>query len=270
VAGRIASIALFLVLVAAMAPAFGQDTESAIAALSQDSLYVEAGADAVDEPAILSAIDTAGGYGVDLRVAVLAAGDNAEALASTIAAGLDSATVLVFTPSSYGAFSDTLSQNRLDDALDDAADELSGPDVAEGVRAFAEALDPDGDSGGVSAGLVVAAIIGLLVVVGVGGRMWEVRTRDARQARRRDRRRSELMDRTRELADRVLEFSDPVELADETALSKKYADATARFDGAELAIAEAKTMHELDKVEERLAQANTLLDEIRTGIQTAG
>jgi hypothetical protein len=266
VAARIASIALFLMLVATMAPAFGQDTGPAIATLSADSLYIEAGADPVDEPAIRSAIETAGGHGVDLKIAVLAGG-NAEQLASTIAAGLDAATVLVFTPSSYGAFSATLSQSRLDDALGVAADELSGPDVADGTRAFAEALDPDRDSGGVSAGLVVAGIIGLLVVVGVGGRMWEVRTRDARQARRRDRRRSELMDRTRSLADRVLELSDPVELAEDGALSRKYADATARFDEAELAITEATTMHELDKVEERLAQANTLLDEIQTAIR---
>ena len=263
-AARIASIALFLVLAMAMAPAAGQETGPAIAVLSQDSLYVEAGADPVDEPAILSAIETAAGHGVDLKVAVLAAG-NAEDLAATIAGGLDAATVLVFTPSSYGAFSDTLSQSRLDDALGAAADELSGPDVAAGAAAFAEALDPDRDSGGVSAGLVVAGIVGLLVIVGVGGRMWEVRTRDARQARRRDRRRSELMDRTRLLADRVLELSDPVELADDGALSRKYADATARFDEAELAIAEATTMHELDTVEDRLEQANTLLDEIQTG-----
>ncbi|NNC92319.1 MAG: hypothetical protein HKN80_07470 [Acidimicrobiia bacterium] len=268
-AARVTSIVLLVVLATAMAPAFGQDTGSAISALSEDSLYVEAGADAVDEAAILSAISTADGHGVDLRVAVLAAG-NAEQLASTIAAGLDAATVLVFTPTSFGAFSDTLSQGRLDDALGAAADELSGADVAAGVGAFADGLDPDQDSGGVSTGLVVVGIIGLLVVVGVGGRIWEVRTRDARQVRRRDRRRSELMDRTRSLADRVLELSDPVELADDGTLSKKYADAAARFDEAELAITEAKTMHELDTVEERLAQANSLLDEIRTGIQTAG
>lgn len=266
---RIASIVLLVAVMAVMAPAFGQDTGPAIATLSKDSLYVEAGGDAVDESAIISAIGIAEGHGVDLKVAVLAAG-NAEDLASTIATGLDGATVLVFTPTSYGAFSDMLSQSRLDAALSDSADELSGPDVAEGVTAFAEALDPDRDSGGISAGLVVAGIIGLLVVVGVGGRMWEVRTRDARQARRRDRRRSELTDGTRKLADRVLELSDPVELADDAALSKKYADATARFDEAELAIAEAKTMHELDRVAERLAQANSLLDEIRTGIQAAG
>lgn len=261
---RIAPIALFALL-ATMAPAFGQDTGPAIAALSDDSLYVEAGAEAVDESAVLSAIDTAGGHGVDLKVAVLDAG-NAETLASSIAGGLDSVTVLVFTPSSYGAFSDTLSQSRLNDALSAADDDLSGPDVAEGVEAFAEALDPDRDSGGVSVGLVVVGIVGLLVVVGVGGRIWEVRTRDTRQARRRDRRRIELTDRTRRLADRVLELSDPVELADDSALSKKYADAAARFDEAELAIAEAGTMHELDMVEERLAQANTLLDEIGIGL----
>ena len=268
-AARVTSIVLFVVLAAVMTPAFAQDTGSAIAALSEDSLYVEAGGDAVDESAIASAIGTADGLGVDLKVAVLASG-NAEQLASTIAAGLDAATVLVFTPTSYGAFSDTLSQSRLDAALSDAADELSGPDVAEGTRAFAEALDPDRDSGGVSAGLVVVGIIGLLVIVGVGGRMWEVKTRDARQARRRDRRRAELTDRTRKLADRVLELSDPVELADDAALSKKYAEATARFDEAELAIAEAQTMHELDEVEERLAQANTLLDEIRGALRAAG
>lgn len=267
-ASRIASFAGFVLLMAVTAPALGQATGPAISGLTDDPVYVEPGAEDVDESQLRSAVDTAAGYGVDLRIAVLAAGDNAEGLASTIAGGLGPATVLVFTPTSYGVFSDDVSAGRLEAALSDAEDALSGPDVADGATAFAAALDPDQDSGGVSAGLVVVGIIGLLVVVGVGGRIWDVRTRDARQAKRRDQRRTELMDRTRRIADQVLELSDPVELAEDNTLSRKYADATARFDQAELAIAGATTMHELDAVEERLAQADTLLDQVRAGLKT--
>ena len=259
---RIALMAVALLLLVGAAPALGQDTGSAIAALSEDNLYVEAGAETVDESAMMNAIDAAGDNGVDLRVAVLASGQDAPALAATIAAGLDSATVLVFTPDAYGVFSDELSQSRLDEVLADADDELSGPDAAAGAAAFADALDP----GGVSVGVVAAVIVGLLAIVGVGGRLWEVRTRDARQARRRNRRRAELMDRTRRLADQVLELSDPVELAQDSDLSEKYAGATARFDEAELAIAQAATMHDLDAVEERLGEAEALLTEVEAGL----
>ena len=264
---RIALMAAAMLLLVGGAPALAQDTGSATAALGEDSLYLEPGAETVDESAMLSAIDTARDNGVDLRVAVLASGADANALAATIAAGLDPATVLVFTPDAYGVFSDELSQNRLDDVLADADDELSGPDAVAGAAAFADALD---SGGGVSAGLVVAGLVALLVVVGVGGRLWEVRTRDARQARRRDQRRAELMDRTRRLADQILDLSDPVELAEDAALSGKYAAATARFDEAELAIAGAGTMHELDEVEHRLGEAGALLSEVRTSLRESG
>ncbi len=267
-AARIATFAAILLMTAALTPALGQATAPAIAGLAEDPVYVEAGAETVDESRLRAAIDMAGGFGIDLRIAVLAAGDDAEALASTIAAALDPATVLVFTPAAYGVFSTEISGDRLDAALSDSADALSGPDAAEGATAFAEALDPDREAGGVSAGLVVAGIVVILLAVGVGGRLWEVRTREARQARRRDRRRAELMDRTRRIADQVLELSDPVELAADTALSGKYADATARFDEAELAIAAATTMHELDAVEQRLTEADALLADVRDGLRS--
>ncbi len=265
-AARIALMAAALLVLAGVAPAFGQDTGSAIAALGEDPLYVEAGAETVDESAMRDAIDAARDSGVDLRVAVLASGPDAPALAATIAAGLDSATVLGFTPTAYGVFSDELSQSRLDEVLADAEDALSGPDAAAGAAAFAAALD----SGGVSAGVVAAIIIGLLVIVGVAGRLWDARTRDARQARRRDRRRAELIDRTRRLADQVLELSDPVELSQDPDFSGKYAAAAARFDEAELAIAQAATMHDLDAVEQRLEEAETLLAEVTAGLPRSG
>jgi hypothetical protein len=270
VIGRIRALALCGLMMSglmAAAPAIAQDTGAAINGLTADSVYVEEGAEAVDEAELRRAVSTAAGHGVDLRIAVLAAGEDAEALAGTIAAGLDdTATVLVFTPSSYGVFSDEVAQGRLDDALADAADELSGPDAAAGAAAFATALESDSDSGGVSIGLVIGAIAALLVVVGVGGRLWDVRTRDARQARRRDRRRQELTQRTRQIADRVLQLSDPVELAGDRTLSGKYAEATATFDRAELAIAEASTMQDLDTVEAGLGDAERLLDEVQSGL----
>lgn len=264
---RLATLALFVVTIAVATPAIGQ-TDPAVETLAGQALYVEEGAEAVDERAVLDAIDIAVGYGVDLRVAVLAAGTDSQSGARSIGTALGSGTVLVFTPDSYGVFSNEVSQSRLDDALVAAQDELSGPDVAVGTAAFAEALNTD--SGGVSAGLAVAVIVAVLVVVGVGGRLWEVKTRATRQARRRDRRRVELTDRTRRLGDKVLELSDPVELADDPDLARSYAEATGRFDEAELTIAGATTMDELDTVEQRLEEAEAMLDEIRTALRDGG
>ena len=266
-AARIASTVLFLLAVAAVVPAHAQETGPAVTTLADEVFYVEPGVDPGSVSTLLDAVETAADHGVDLRIAVFAGAGDAQALASDIAAGLGSGTVLVFTTDSYGVFSFDVAQSRLDDALSAAEDALSGSIAAEGAAAFADGLDPD--PGGISAAAIAVGLVLLLVVVGVGGRLWEVKTRDVRQARRRDRRRADLMDRTRGIADHVLELSDPVELADDAALSKQYAAATARFDEAELAIAEATTMHELDEVETRLAEAEQLLGEIKNSLDNA-
>jgi hypothetical protein len=267
VAARIVSTVLFFLAVAVAAPALAQETGPAVATLADEVFYVEPGVDPGSVSTLLDAVETAAAHGADLRIAVFAGAGDAQALASNIAAGLGSGTVLVFTTDSYGVFSFDVSQTRLDDALAAAEDALSGSIAADGAAAFADGLDPD--RGGISAAAIAVGLVLLLVVVGVGGRLWEVKTRDVRQARRRDRRRADLMDRTRLIADRVLELSDPVELADDGALSKQYAAATARFDEAELTIAEATTMHELDEVERRLAEAEQLLGEIKNSLDTA-
>lgn len=264
---RITSIIVFVLALVASLPALAQDTGAAVDTLADEVFYVESGVDPGSVSTLLDAVDTAADHGVDLRIAVFAGPGDAQSLASTIASQLDTVTVLVFTSDSYGVFSDEVSQDRLDDALAASDDELSGAFAAIGAAAFADGLDPD--SGGVSTGLVVVGIVALLVVVGVGGRIWEVKTRDVRQARRRDRRRADLMDRTRRIADRVLDLSDPVELAESAELSKSYAEATARFDEAELAIAEAATMHELDEVEKRLAEAEQLLGRVTDDLSNA-
>ncbi|NNL12200.1 MAG: hypothetical protein HKO82_00755 [Acidimicrobiia bacterium] len=260
-AARIASTVLLLLALVAVMPAHAQEIGPAVETLADEVFYVESGVDPGSVSTLLDAVERAADQGVDLRIAVFAGAGDAQALASDIAAQLGSVTVLVFTTDSYGVFSDELAQGRLDDALSAAEDDLSGSLAADGAAAFADGLDPD--SGGISAGLVAVGVILLLGVVGIGGRLWEVKTRDARQARRRDRRRTELMDRTRRIADRVLVLSDPVELADDSGLSKQFAAATARFNEAEVAIAGATTMHELDDVEGRLAEAEQLLGTIK-------
>lgn len=256
---------LVAAVVASPTAALAQDTGPAIAALTQDGLYVEAGAETVEDAVMRSAIDTAADQGVDLRIAVFASGA-AEPLAAELAEALGSVTILAFTPSSFGVFSNELSQERLDGALADARDELSGPDAAAGARAFAEALTLEDDSGGVSAGLIVAGIVGLLIIVAIAGRLWEVRTRDARRAKRRLRRQEELREQTKEVGGRILDLSDAVELSENAGLAAKYATATSLFDSAEAAIAAAPGMHELDDVAEQLEKAEALLDEVAAGV----
>ncbi len=228
------------------------------AELRNDPVYVAAGAEQVDRPALADAIAAAADLDVDIRVAVLAAGDG-EAQALALLDDLPGTTVLVFTPTSYGVASDEISPDRLADALAAAQDELGGPDADAGLAALVDALD---DSGGVSLFRVALAVIAILLLVGVAGRVWEVRTRARRQARRRDRRRHELGQRVAAIGSRVVELSDRVELAESAEASRAYAGAADVFGEAERRLAAAATMKDLDAIEADLARAEQLLDSV--------
>lgn len=247
-----------VLLLAGPAPsAFAQEADVA-AALAVDPLYLEPGAEDVDAAAVRAAIAAAADADFDLRVAVLGGGD-AQEIAVDVGARLPGTTVVVFTPTAFGVASAEVSQGRLSDALAAAADELSGPDVAAGVAKLVDELE---SRGGPPLGLIATAAVVALLAVAIGGRLWDSRTRDRRQARRRRRRAAELTERVRKLGSRVVELSDRVELAESREASARYAEAIEIFDQADRRIAAAASMHDLDAVAADLERADQLLTQV--------
>jgi hypothetical protein len=253
-------VAMTVVLGSAL-PALAQSAQSPAEiadALRTTDLYHEQDAEEVDEERVLEAVDEAERLGIDLEVVVLVEG-GAENLAGDILDRLGAGTVVVFTAESYGVASEDVGQSRLDDALAEAADELSGPDAALGVEALVAALEP---SAGRPWGWIIAGLVVVLVAVAVGGRWWDTKARAERQAARRERRRAELAAQAGELASQVVDLSDKVELADDPELSRRYRDAAASFREAEASVEAATGMHELDGVADRLAGLRAELSEI--------
>lgn len=261
--------AAFVALLLAAAPAaLAQPVEDAALGLAELPVYVEPGVEDVDADALRESAATAAAAGIDLRVAVLRAGDG-EQLAVELRDRLAGATVVVFTETSYGVASDDVGQARLNAALDEAADELASPDEVAGVRALVAALTGEGD-GGVSVGVVVVAVVAVLVAVGIGGRVWDARTRTQRQARKRDRRRGELRTRVGALGERVIELSDRIELTESAEARAAYARAAGIFEAAEHRIATADDMKTLDAIEADLASAAELLREADAAARAGG
>jgi hypothetical protein len=234
-------------------------------ALRTDPVYVASGAEDVDRASLQRSIEEAAASGIDLRVVILAEG-NAEQTAESLKDELG-ATVLVFTPDAYFVSSD-VGRGRLGDALKSAADELGSLDTAAGVDALVRDLVAE-SSGGISVGWVVFIGGVVLLVVGVGGRMWEVRTRASRQAKRRERRRAELSLRAQATGGQVVELSDAVQLAESKEVSGRYVRATAIFNDLDRELAGAASMKDLDGVAERLGEADSLLAEVRRAVRTA-
>ncbi len=253
-----------LVMLVLSSPAWAQ--QEIADALRTDPVYLASGAEDVDRASLLRSIDEAAVLGIDLKVVVLAGG-NAEQTAELLKDELG-ATVLVFTPDAYFVSSDEVGQRRLEDALKSAADELGSLDTAAGVDALVRDLVA-GTSGGISVGWVVFIGGVVLLVVGIGGRMWEVRTRASRQARRRERRRTELSLRAQATGGQVVELSDAVQLAESKEVSGRYARATAIFNDLDRELAGAASMKDLDGVAERLGEADSLLAEVRRAVRPA-
>ena len=238
--------------------------QEVIDALRSDPLYIAPGVQDVDRDAIHQSIAQAAADGLELHVAALSAGD-AQQVANLALTDLGG-TVAVFTPSEYFVVSDEVSQGRLDDALSAAADQLSGSDTAEGVAALVDELVAE-SSGGIPVGLTVLGVGVILLVVAVGGRIWDQKTRASRQAKRRDRRRTELTQKVQATGGEVVELSDAVELAESAQVSGNYAKATAIFEQLDNELANASSMNDLDNVAERLDEADSLLAEVRQAVR---
>jgi len=205
-------------------------------AVSQEltrGVYVQPGAESVDTAGLAVARAAAAAEDIDLNVVVLADVVDAVAFAQELNDRV-SGTILVFTPESYGASSSELSQGRMNDALGDAADTLAGDDIVAGVAAFVDAASPSSRRWGI---LIAAAIL-IMIVVGVGGRLFERRATTGRRAEALAGRWEELKQRSDAMSDTVLQLSTRVELDGRPEMAERFRAVGSRY--GELA-------HELDR-----------------------
>lgn len=260
----VAVLMAVLALLLVSSPAMAQ--QEIVDALRDNPLYVAPGAEDVDRDAVQRSIDEAAADGLELHVAVLSDG-NAEQTANLLLADLGG-TVAVFTGSEYFVVSDEVGQGRLSNALDAAADQLGSSDTAAGVAALVEDLVAE-SRGGISVGWTILGVGAVLLVVAIGGRIWEQKTRTTRQARRRDRRRIELTQQAQATGGEVVELSDAVHLAESKEVSGKYSRATAIFNEIDGELAGADTMNDLDDAARGLGEADALLAEVRQAVRAA-
>lgn len=251
-----------LVVVAAL-PASAQTDADLVAILSASQVYVEDTAEKVDIDRLQASVGRADQLDLDLRIAVLAADGDAEATAVELRDALGGVTVVVFTADRFGFASAELSNDRLTDALEAATEALAGDSIENGVDALVDALEP---GPGFPWGWVTAIAVAGVAVLAFGGRFWDSKARAARQARRIERWKSELRDRASAISDEVLDLSDRVELADSPPLSTRYRDAVAEVRDVEAIIDDAEGAHDLDDVETRISELESLFRDIRAEV----
>ncbi len=267
---RFTPTALLLALLVSATPnaALAQDTDVAVAVeiLRDARVYIADGAESVDTQAMQRAVEQAAEYDLDLRVAVLAGSGDAESAAVAIRDGLGQVTVVVYTATAYGAASDEVSSERLEDALEAARDSLGGDTIENGVASFVSALEP---ADPFPWGLVLALVVLGVLVLAVGGRFWDSKARAERLARRIARRKEALQDRVSGISDEVLDLADRVELADSEGLSTRYRDAAADVRTLESEVEGAATMHDVDDIESKITTMESRFAALRTEADAA-
>jgi hypothetical protein len=239
--------------------------DEAVAGISA-GIYIESGAEDVDTAGLRDVIADANEADLDVTVVVLAEATDAVAFAGAVNDRVPG-TVLVFTPDAYGVTSTELAQATLDDALDDAADDLSSPDIVEGVAAFVDAASPS------NMNWALIFVLGVLVVaaIGITGRVVERRaTRGRREALLR-REWGQLEARADLLASPVLDLSTRVELAESEALADRYRLAANKYGEIRDELAENQSADAVEQIQRDLDELERRLDELEEALDaTAG
>jgi hypothetical protein len=228
-----------------------------VAAEATQGLFVEGGADPVDVAAIRDEIARAGDAGIDLTVVVLATDEMDVVPYAREVNDLVPGTVLVFSPSAYGASSDELSQSELDGILDDAESDLSGPDVAAGVAGFVDAA-----TASTNWPLIIGLVVLVLVAVGIGGRVVERRATAHRRQEALDRRWTELRARADGWADPILDLSTRVELDGRPEQVTAYQEAADLFSRLRTELDAAPSADAVDRLEREMDELETDLDRL--------
>jgi hypothetical protein len=220
-------------------------------------VYADPGAEAFDVGAVRAEI-AAAGENLSVSVFVLADPQQNAVTFAEQAGALVGGTVLVFTPSSYGVFSNELSQSDLADALSAAEAGLSGPDIAEGVAAFIDAAVPTATPWA----LVILIGVLIVVVVAIGGRLAERRITSGRRRKALNRLWAGLRERADTLADPILDLSTRVELRGEEAVSALYLEASQLYTAVRTGLDREASTGEADRLAGDLDRLDEMLGRV--------
>ena len=191
--------------------------------------------------------------------------EGADVVARDILTALPGGTVVVVTPGDLGAVSTDFSEGALNDVLDASIDRYD-TNYVDGFRAFAEALasapvaTTTGSSGGGSGILIPVLLIGGVIVLVVVLMRKAKKGDEGIQQRRLVEARTEIKTQIDAVANRILELSDQVSLADNDVATEHYRAATATFDEAQGAFEQAQTLGKLEELSDRLDHARWQLE----------
>lgn len=204
-------------------PAAADDPDVAAvqAELRADGVAFALGADDGDEGAIAAAIkDT----GLDLSVLVLGeAPTSDEADLAEELRGTDNGTVLVLSPTDYGASSSEFGGSE----LDRADGELGQGDDAESVRNFADAVTDEG--GGFPWLWLVVGVGAAAVALVIVGRMWEKRRKARADEAALEAEKNQLRRDIDDLGDDIVALDPRVQLIADEEVRTSYAEASAEY-----------------------------------------
>ncbi len=263
---RRSAVVLAALAVVVATPALARAATPGEAAAGVDGgVYVEPGAEDVDVARLRDLIGEAAEADLDVTVIVLAEPTNAVAFAGAVNDRVPG-TVLVFTPDAYGVASSELAQATLNDALNDAADELSSPNLEDGVAAFVDAATPSNTNWGL---LIVLAVVAI-TVIGITGRVVEQRATRGRRAAALRRRWGQLEARADLLASPVLDLSTRVELDGRPALADRYRIAANRYGEVRDALARDPSADGAEHIESGLDDLERHLDELEAALDAPG
>ncbi len=196
--------------------------------------------------------------------------DGADIVARDILNALPGGTLVVVAPSDLGAVSTEFSDATLNEALDASID-LFDTSYVDGFRAFAEELvtatvvvtttaAPESSGGGGTGILIPVVLIGgvvlLVLVLTRRGRKSDEKI----QHRRLTEARAEIKTQLDTVANRILELSDQVSVADDDEATGHYRSATATFDEVQGAFEKAQTLADLEQLSDRLDTARWELE----------
>ncbi|MPZ52913.1 MAG: hypothetical protein GEU79_09315 [Acidimicrobiia bacterium] len=200
-----------------------------------------------EESGIEEAVAEAREADVALSVVVLDGTRDPESVAEELLVDLGGGTVMVFTNTDYWVASDEFDEDRLQELID-SSPALGSMDTVGGVEDFVAASTDEGFPWDIAiiAGLVIGV---LLAIVGRSWRAWTTRSRrrDAAETHK-----AKLRRKLDSISDRILELSVPVQLAEDSGITNRFADVTDRYRTADSALEDEVEASKLDAIDSAL------------------
>lgn len=258
----IAIFAALLPTLALPAAALAAPSVAEVASSLGNGVYVESGAEQVDEAAVRTEIARASDEGLRLSVIVLATDDMDPVSYADDVAEAVGGTVLIFTPSAFGASSDEMAQGDLNDAVTAAEGPAS---VEDATAAFVDAA-----TASTNWALIIGVGLLVLLIVGVGGRLIERRATAERRQKALDTRWTELRRRADGWADPILDLSTRVELEGSPDHAASYREASELFTSLRTSLDGDPSAHAVDQLERDMNALDGMLENLDANMPTLG